>query len=309
MRFIGNLPTQLAATTFSDVLRSMGIDHQVESDGERWAVWVRSDEDFEQAQGRLRCYLAEPGAPEFAARAREGAVLRRMAEEDAAAPRTFEEIAVARRVFPHGVGALTAVLAGICIAIAFAALAGYADRVYDVLLMTHLVPAGRGFDWDRRLPEIFIQGEFWRIITPSLVHFNVAHLLLNLVWLLDLGSAIENREGTGRLGLLFVVIAIVSNFAQTWLVGPVFCGISGVLFGLAGYRWMKGKFDPGSGLGLHPYTVVLMMVFFIFGLGGLFTRIFGISMGNGAHAAGLAMGIGWGFLSSFPVWLRARRAK
>lgn len=308
MRFIGNLPDELAATTFGDVLRSLGIEYQIESEpsGGRWTLWVRSEDDVEPARERLTAFLEDPARPEFVVRAREGAVQRRLMEDATAdaAELAGGDGAVLRRMFPHGVGALTAVLAGICLAIACAAWAGYGGQVFDQLLITRMTPEGRGIRWNGSLPEIFEQGEFWRLLTPALVHFNVAHLLLNLLWLIDLGSAIENRQGAGRLGLLFVTIAIGSNLAQTWWGGPAFCGVSGVLFGLLGYMWMKGRFDPESGLALHPYTVVLMLVFFSFAIGGGFSALFGISMANGAHAAGLLMGILFGLATSLPALRR-----
>jgi GlpG protein len=308
MRFIGNLPSQLAATTFSDILRSLGIEHQVELDGEQWALWVRSDDDFEQARERFTTYLRKPTAPEFVARAREGAVKRRLADEDAEIGDAIDERPVFRRVFPNGVGALTAVLVGICVSIAGAVWAGYQERVFDELLITRITPDGREIRWNAALPEIFGQGEFWRLITPALVHFHVGHLVLSLIWLIDLGSAIEARQGTGSLGFLFVTIGIGSNLAQTWLLGPVFCGVSGILFGFMGYIWTKSKLDPASGLAMHPYTVVMMLVFFCLGLSGVFTMLFGVSMGNGAHASGLVLGIILGFLSSLPQLRRRGKA-
>jgi len=307
MRSIGNLPGETVAKTFSDVLLSEGIDHQLEREGEVWAVWIRSEDDFNRASERLAAYRRDPANPEFVLRAREGAVRRRLTEDDSSTPEPNDAPSALQRVFPHGVGALTVLLAGICMAIAGATWAGYGDRVFDELLITHITPEGKGIRWDPRLPEIFAQGEFWRLLTPALVHFSVPHLILNLLWLIDLSSAVEKREGTGRLGLLFVTIGIGSNLAQTWLVGPAFWGVSGVLFGLLGYIWMKSKLQPELGLALHPYTVVLMLVFFSLGLGGAFVALFGVSMANGAHAAGLILGIAWGLLTSLPALARRRK--
>jgi GlpG protein len=310
MRFIGHLPSEQAALEFSNVLLSLGIEHQVEKDeqGEAaWALWVHSEDDFGPAAEKLREFLRNPASGEFVARAREGAVKRQLVAEDAEATGS-DRREVLRQVLPYGVGALTAVLAGTSIAIACAVWAGYGGRVLDSLLITRLVPNVEGFRPDGTLPEIFKQGEFWRLLTPALVHFNVAHLLLNMLWWIDLGSAIEARQGTGRLGFLFVTLGVGSNLAQAWYAGAAFCGMSGVLYGLLGYIWMKGKFDPESGLSLHPYTVVLMLIFFIMGLGGAFTIVFGISVANGAHAAGLLLGVAFGFLTSLSmIWQRRKK--
>ena len=300
MRFIGNLPDEKAAVTFSNVLLALGIDHQMELETDAWAVWIHSEDDCNTASAQLGEFIRNPSSHEIEAKAREGAVRRRLSDEDTAAARYINGREVLSRALPDGVGALTAVLTATCLAISFATWAGYKERVFDELLITRMTFEGQKLIWSTGLPEIFKDGEFWRLITPALVHFRVDHLMINLLCLIDLGSAIEARQGTGRLGILFLTIGIGSNLAQTYLEGPAFCGISGVLYGLLGYIWMKGKFDPQSGLALHPYTVVLMLVFFFLGLGGAFQAIFNVSMANGAHAAGLIMGVAWGFLTSLP---------
>jgi len=73
----------------------------------------------------------------------------------------------------------------------------------------------------------------------------------------------------------------------------MFGGMSGVVYGLLGYIWLRGKFDPGSGLYLHPSTVTMMAIWFV----ACFTPIIP-HVANAAHAAGLVMGLGWGYLSS-----------
>jgi GlpG protein len=65
------------------------------------------------------------------------------------------------------------------------------------------------------------------------------------------------------------------------------------VYGLLGYVWIRGKFDPGSGLGLHSSTVIMMMLWLVAG----FARLLG-PIANSAHLSGLAMGMVWGWLSS-----------
>jgi GlpG protein len=95
------------------------------------------------------------------------------------------------------------------------------------------------------------------------------------------------------LAILVGVIAACSDLGQFLIAGPVFGGMSGVVYGLLGYIWMRGKFDPGSGLFVHPSTVTMMIVWFF----ACFTPIIP-HVANGAHAVGLVMGIAWGYLSS-----------
>jgi GlpG protein len=138
------------------------------------------------------------------------------------------------------------------------------------------------------LPEIR-HGEVWRLLTPIFIHMGLLHILFNMLWLKDLGSMIEARMGTLKLLLLVVVIGIGSNLGQDWLFGPWFGGMSGVIYGLFGFIWMRGKFDAASGLRL-PQADVVMMV------GWFFLCLFGIipNVANAAHGFGLVMGMIWG---------------
>jgi GlpG protein len=200
---------------------------------------------------------------------------------------------------PYGVGPLTAVLIGLCLAVQILQVGGYEDRVLRELYMTAIEKVGNGYrPLSLGLPEIS-HGEFWRLLTPVLVHFDWLHLLLNMMWLLDLGSMVEGRQSTGRLGLLFIVLGVASNLGQYRMNGPVFCGMSGVVYGLLGYVWMKGKFDPASGLYLHPHTVAMMLIWFVVCLTGYVGQI-----ANTAHAVGLGVGVFWGMLASMSAWRR-----
>jgi GlpG protein len=133
----------------------------------------------------------------------------------------------------------------------------------------------------------------WRLITPIFIHFDPIHILFNMLWLRDLGSMIEGRQSSWRLAVLVLVIAVCSDLAQYFVDGPVFGGMSGVVYGLLGYIWMRGKFDPGSGLYLHPSTVTMMIIWFF----ACFTPLIP-HVANGTHAAGLIVGLAWGYLSS-----------
>src|SRR2546430_2659564 len=116
---------------------------------------------------------------------------------------------------------------------------------------------------DRGTPALseIRHGELWRLITPIFIHFGILHILFNMMWLRDLGSMIEARQSSLHLLILVVIIAVCSNLGQVLLDHwPVFGGMSGVIYGLLGYVWIRGKLDPGSGLFLHPSTVTMMIV-------------------------------------------------
>jgi GlpG protein len=70
---------------------------------------------------------------------------------------------------------------------------------------------------------------------------------------------------------------------------PLFGGMSGVLYGLSGYAWMKGRFAPELGIFLDPTLIFMMLAWFVFCLLGVIG-----SVANVAHGVGLLMGIAIG---------------
>ena len=105
------------------------------------------------------------------------------------------------------------------------------------------------------------------------------------------GTAIELRHGWKYLLALVLVTGVISNLGQYYWEGPLFLGMSGVIYGLFGYIWMKSQFDPRSGFFLHPTNVAIMLIWLALG----FTKIMPIA--NGAHTAGLVTGVAWGLIS------------
>ena len=297
MRIIGNIESEPAARRFSDFLYVEGITNEVESGKDGWAVWIHSEDEWHKAKEMLAAFLGNPADPRYRKQAAQARQLKAVAaaKEDETEGRLLDRTKVFRATMPYGVGPLTIVLVGLSLAVQFLNVAGYEERVLQELYMTAITVSGDKVTWLQGLPEIS-QGEFWRLFTPVLVHGGWVHLLLNMMWLLDLGSMIEGRESTGRMGLLVVALAVASNFGQYLMFNAYFSGMSRVVFGLLGYVWMKGKFDPASGMFLHPHTVAMMLIWFFLCLFGVIPNI-----ANGAHAVGLALGVLWGFLASVPA--------
>ena len=288
MRVIGHLPDEASAATFSDFLYVQGITNQVEADAGRWAVWIHADEHLEKAKDWLAHFRGHPGDPRFRKESAQARALREReaADQDAAGRRFFDRKQVFRSTTPYGIGPLTFGLVLACVVVAGLRFGWSDEQVLRALRISNY--------FKQVLPEV-LGGEVWRLFTPTLLHFGVLHLLFNMMWLFDLGAMIEGRQGTRRLALLVVVIAGLSNLGQYYASGPNFGGMSGVVYGLLGYIWMKGKFDPASGLNLHPQTVAMMLIWFVLCLTGWIGQI-----ANTAHGVGLVVGMAWGILAGHP---------
>ena len=140
------------------------------------------------------------------------------------------------------------------------------------------------------LPEIYT-GEVWRLVTPVFLHFGIFHIVFNMLWTWELGRLIEWRQGIWQLGALTLIVSIVANLAQYFVSGPLFGGMSGVIYGYFGYVWVQNLTNPRFGIQLNPAIVKLMLGWFVICWTGLLEKIFGIAIANTAHTAGLISGM------------------
>ncbi len=157
-----------------------------------------------------------------------------------------------------------------------------------------------------------LSGQVWRLVTPIFLHFSVIHLLFNMVWLYQLGRQIENRYSTVYFGALVLFIAVVSNFAQCSVPGGVggsvpgpidgsgyvmtlLGGMSGVVFGLLGFIWVKSSIDPNCRLFVSPSTIVFMLAFLVFCMTPMAEQTILANVANWAHGVGMLAGVVAGY--------------
>ncbi|WP_263080016.1 rhomboid family intramembrane serine protease [Endozoicomonas sp. Mp262] len=147
------------------------------------------------------------------------------------------------------------------------------------------------------------QGEYWRLITPVLLHFSVLHLVFNMMWLFDLGRRIEARFGGLHLLLLVITSGLVSNFAQYIFGGDIviFGGFSGVIYGLLGYCMIREKVDKSCHFDILPAIYGFMLIFLVVGYTGALDFMLGSSIANAAHTGGLLSGAFIGGLAGILV--------
>lgn len=146
------------------------------------------------------------------------------------------------------------------------------------------------------------QGQFWRLVTPIFIHFGLVHLAFNSIMTWQLGEVIERFFGSLRFLALVLILATVSNLAQYYASGPLFGGLSGVLYGLFGYFWIAGKYNPLFAYQINPSAIRLLLIWFALGWVDFFGLLGNIKMANMAHTGGLVTGV-------ILAWLDAKRAQ
>ena len=155
------------------------------------------------------------------------------------------------------------------------------------------------------LAESLAAGQWWRLLTPMLIHFGWLHLAMNALWYWELGQRIEARQGAPMLLLLTLLFGLASNVAQYLFGGPaLFGGLSGVLYGLLGHCWIFHRLAPGAAYRLPPGVVVMMLIWLLVCLSGLVTALGLGAIANAAHVAGLVAGCLTGALGG--AWARRR---
>ncbi|MGE5607615.1 MAG: rhomboid family intramembrane serine protease, partial [Bacillota bacterium] len=265
MRMIGSLPEEQGARVFGDYLLTLGIDHVLDEGGEGWVIWIKDEDHLDRARGELAAYAQNPSDPKYRHAALEASAIRsRQARKEKRLRETYVDVRTSWARGVQGAHPLTFVLVAVCVVASVGLWFKRGLPVWQYL-------------WFAPMLE-----QPWRFITPIFLHGNVLHLLFNMLWLVDLGGLIEQRKGTWRLGVLVGVAAILSNWAQYLWAGPAFLGMSGVVYALFGYVWMKSRYQPQEQMNLHENTVFIMMAWLVACMTGWLGPV-----ANAAHVGGL----------------------
>lgn len=138
--------------------------------------------------------------------------------------------------------------------------------------------------------ELFAEikrGEVWRLFSPMFLHFGWLHIIFNCMWVKDLGKLCETQMGIGKFGLMVFVSALLSNLGQYMITGPLFGGLSGVVYSLLGYLWIYRAVHPESEAFVLPKRDIYWMIgWFVLCMTGVFGAI-----ANTAHGIGLTCGM------------------
>ena len=297
MRHIGSIQDGALAARFGDYLTALGVGNDVEQGASGFNVWVHDDDHLDRAKIELNAFQTDPTADRYqqASKAAD-----RIRADDEKRQRSLRRNYVDVRTTWSGAFAgrppvLTMLL--VIASCSITLMANFADRrkpLTDYLWIDAPSPHESLMrdifrKWDRRPLQDVRRGQVWRLISPIFLHLDWPHLIFNMLWLADLGAIIERRKGTAWLALVVLSTALASNLVQYWWDGPHGAGMSGVVYALFGYVWMKGKFQPQEGMAVGQQTVLIMIAWLFVCMTGLLGPI-----GNAAHVVGLLGGMALG---------------
>lgn len=277
MLMITSFNNPRVAQAFVDYMQTQGViltvQHHEQSD-----IWLADESQAGRVRAELARFMENPGDPRYLAASwqsghtNSGLHYKRFPLMTAVRERT---------------GPLTLVISALCLFV-FVLMGIVGDQHVMMWL---------AWPWDAS-----VQFEAWRYFTHAVMHFSLLHIVFNLFWWWYLGGAVEKRLGSGKLLVITLISALLSGFIQHKLTGPWFGGLSGVVYALIGYVWLRGVRDPEPQValpnGLFIFTVLLMVAEW-FGLTGF-------SVASGAHTAGLVMGLAMAWVDSQNVRKRTK---
>lgn len=305
MRRLGTLAPP-AAQRFAAALRSRGIgtDLRPEPDGSS-SIWVNDEDQLPAAREVLTAFEADPNARRFDPPP--------ASETDIGHPKSEQPAGARRGESAWRRAPVTLMLIGTSVIVSLVTLTGdfwpgrgdFGSRAaQDLYISSHkpvLINGRPGIQWDD-LNEIK-SGQIWRLVTPIFMHGGPLHLLFNMAWLWLLGGAVEAVRGSWRLAALVLISAVASNLAEYYFnfgfdikggitsdIGfhpdPMFLGMSGVVFALFGFVWIRSRLVPRSGFLMPRDMVVWMLIWLLVCTSGLAGPI-----ANVAHGVGLLVGM------------------
>lgn len=273
------LPLQINLRDWSHYLRQQGLAHLITEESGQQIVWVRSKEDiativdfYQQWQSGAFTFVREPKPNQ---------------PTQHWAKKLYNTIFfVPWHHFPITTFFM---LASICVFILGSLLDGW-------LMIEPLAFVPIDFAYGQlfygTIELTFSEGEYWRLLSPILLHFSLSHLVFNMLSLYIFASRLEIRQGHLHVLGIILFTGILSNAAQYYFSdqSTLFGGMSGVVYGLMGCCFMRERVDKHWFFGLPTVYYGIMCVWLLLGFTD-FTSFLGLgNMANAAHASGLLAG-------------------
>ncbi|PCI46359.1 MAG: rhomboid family intramembrane serine protease GlpG [Moraxellaceae bacterium] len=269
-----------AALALVDYLNHVGIESQLDTSEAEAQIILRDANDLEAATEILNDFIRDPEQKKYLlASWQTGDSNVTVSTGPTLSP------SLVKSIF-FRVGGLTIAIALLCVLVFVALNVATGLDLLSKLSFSHSIE------------ELLQTGEYWRTLTPMLLHFTLPHLIFNLMWWWVFAGDIEKKQSALHLITLTLLTAFFSNLGQFLTTGANFGGLSGVVYGLLGYCWILGRRSPHLGITVHASTMKFMVIWLVLCYTDVVSSIVG-PIANTAHTVGLLVGILWGGTLSF----------
>ncbi|MBC7399337.1 MAG: rhomboid family intramembrane serine protease [Mucilaginibacter sp.] len=137
-----------------------------------------------------------------------------------------------------------------------------------------------------------LNGQVWRLLTNTFLHFSLMHLAGNMVVLIYIGSLLESKLGRWKYLLLYLLTGICASITSVvWHDQGVAAGASGAIFGLFGIllALLSTKFYEGNARRALLISTAIFVAYHIIP--------FGKRVDHAAHISGLIAGYLFGLIA------------
>lgn len=179
------------------------------------------------------------------------------------------------------------------------AIIGVTIFVYLLQMASEIFFSGADYPafFGMKINEAILAGQFWRLITPVLLHGSLMHIGFNMYALFVIGAGMESRMGHLRFLMLYLVSGFAGNVFSFYFTDANSLGASTAVFGLLAAEGIflylnKGLFGQRAQKALSNIVMVAAVNLFI-----------GMSPGidNWGHIGGLLGGLVFAWFGG-PRW-------
>ncbi|MDZ3990639.1 rhomboid family intramembrane serine protease [Pseudomonas sp. Teo4] len=276
------LPLTVDLSGFIQLLQRLQVPHRVIVEGEAQVLWAPES----MAANVLQLYQRFPdGNAEI--QAADDPVGAGLPANVPASPSLAEQARACK---------VTAFILFLCLVVA--GLTGLGDNFTTIGWFTFLDFRVQGdYLYFTPLAQSLDDGQWWRLVSPMLLHFWGAAPGDERPVVLGAGQAHRAASGPWMLLSLTLLFSLVSNVAQHFASGPsLFGGLSGVLYGLLGHVWLYQWLAPNPLFSLPKGVLVMMLIWLVVCLTGVVGQLGFGQIANAAHVGGLLIGCLTGLL-------------
>ncbi len=316
MRSLGQIDGRKPTEQFVAFLLTQNIKTHIEGvDGksDSWEVWVRNEDQMAEASKHLLAFKQNPTDSRYDLAMKEATrLLQAEQKSKQAAARNIRRMDTSRtpQLTRGPIPPLTLTLVILAVVVSFASnfmdLRALQNNKWGEVVVNELSfvePAA----WNKtKDPAASLKrGELWRVVTPIFMHGSMLHLAFNLFMLVSLGRLTERIQGTPKFALFVLMLAVFPNLLQGLMPpalggSPLFVGISGVVYGLFGYIWIRSLNHPEMGVVVPMPMVVVVLGLIVLGFAASMSQgeiAAGWRLANFCHLGGLLVGIAVAYAS------------